>query len=177
MDVNCDYSKNKYPMKNRTIPNKATVGVQEPQGWRPSGSWSPNGCWVRNYVNSQWIWVLTYIPWRMEMRITGCWEIAHSPPPSFSRFWHWSWDKWSYPTGKGDRNQVDFRLVDRLTTLFQPKFNIVILTLVQRWSNIRISTLRVAWNPGVVSISALQPIFNTEILMLIQHWKKKMKCW
>ena len=53
-EISEDYSKNPYSLRHFIIPSETTVGAQEPQGHRPSGSWCPGGCQVGNYVISQW---------------------------------------------------------------------------------------------------------------------------
>ena len=71
-----------YSLRNHIIPKKTTIGDQEPQGCRPSGSWSPDSCQVRNCVIFQWVWVLAFIPWPMGMRVTlGIGELLISEHP------------------------------------------------------------------------------------------------
>ena len=68
------YSKYPYMLINQVIPNLAIVGAQKSQGCLPSGSWCFSCCQVGNFVISQWVWVLDFIPWPMQMRATRCWE-------------------------------------------------------------------------------------------------------
>ena len=86
------YGKNPYPLRNCILPDEAAVRAQESRGCRPSGSWSPGTYWVGNYVISQWVCPLAFIPWPMRMWVTGCWEIVHFPTPLFHWFKHRSLD-------------------------------------------------------------------------------------
>ena len=84
------YNKNSYPLRNRILPNKVTIGAQEPRDHRPSGSWGPNwelcdfsmgmgSCFYPMYHRSEGHWLLG----------------NHTFPntPFLHRFWHWSWDE------------------------------------------------------------------------------------
>ena len=78
------YSKKPYPLRIQIIPKKTTIWAQKRIGCRPSGSWGPGRWKVGNYVISQWLWVLAFIPYPMGMMATGCWKIMHFPTPPFS---------------------------------------------------------------------------------------------
>ena len=63
---------NKNPLRNRIISIKATA--RAPGTTRPVVSifLGPNGCLVGNYVISQWVWALAFVPRPTGMRATGC---------------------------------------------------------------------------------------------------------
>ena len=79
-----DDSKDLYPLRNRIIPNEATIRVQQQWGCRLNASCSPRTRWVGNYVISQRVWVLAFISWPMWIKVTGCWEITYFLTPHFS---------------------------------------------------------------------------------------------
>ena len=48
----------------------------------------PGSCLTGNYVISQWVWLLAFIPWPMGVKVTGCQEFAHFPTPLLSADFH-----------------------------------------------------------------------------------------
>ena len=76
------YRKNLHRLRNCIIPNEETARAQDPRGCRSTM------CWVGNYAISQWVWVLGFIQWLIEMRVRGCWKIVQLP---YTPFLHWLW--------------------------------------------------------------------------------------
>ena len=66
------------------IPNEATNRVQQPQGCRPSASSALLVSDLGIYTDSQWEWVLAFIPQPMEMTLLGVWNSHNSQHADFS---------------------------------------------------------------------------------------------
>ena len=77
-----DKSKNPYPWRNCIIPIKVTVGAQEPQGHRPSGSWGPRGCLILEWCDFSMGMGFCYIPVQSIFYLINIRSIisAHSDP-------------------------------------------------------------------------------------------------